>query len=88
MRLDCFLADSCECAPPTDSLPMPYADLVLGWPMQRSLRRRLCDNGVRQQLADFGYCHGHVLKAVRAVDLCQTLVECTEREMTGLAGYL
>jgi hypothetical protein len=51
MRLDCFLADSCECAPPTDSLPMPYADLVLGWPMQRSLRRRLCDNGVRQQLA-------------------------------------
>ena len=27
------------------------------------------------------------LKAVRAVDLCQTLVECTEREMTGLAGY-
>ena len=44
--------------------------------------------GQRQEVADFGYCHGHVLKAVRAVDLCQTLVECTEREMTGLAGYL
>jgi hypothetical protein len=42
----------------------------------------------RRLLADFGYCHGHVLKAVRAVDLGQTLVECTEREMTGLAGYL